>query len=324
MPARIDTDLDRAIALLKAGGVVAIPTETVYGLAADAKNPKAVRRIFAIKGRPANHPVIVHIAAAEQLDQWARAVPEAACKLAAHFWPGPLTLILPRRPEVPDAVTGGQDSVGLRVPAHALTLELLRRSGLGLAAPSANRFGRVSPTTPEHVAAELDEAVDMILDGGPCAVGVESTIVSLAPEPMVLRPGGITAEALAEVLGQTVRMQENPTLRAPGALAAHYAPHTPLCLIDPAQLWAEAKRHTRAGRRVAVLAIAPAPAGLDAPVIAVMPAEAESYARALYARLRELDALSPDLILAEAVPDTPAWCAVADRLRRAAAHCPCA
>ncbi|MEJ5211921.1 MAG: L-threonylcarbamoyladenylate synthase, partial [Burkholderiales bacterium] len=176
----MSTDLDRAVALLRAGGVVAIPTETVYGLAADARNPQAVRRVFAIKGRPADHPLIVHIAAAESLPQWARDIPDAAWRLAGRFWPGPLTLILRRAPGVPDEVTGGQDTVGLRVPDHPLTLELLRRFGGGLAAPSANRFGHVSPTRPEHVAQELGEAVDLILDGGPCSVGVESTILDLS------------------------------------------------------------------------------------------------------------------------------------------------
>lgn len=323
MPTLIDTDLDRAIALLQAGGVVAIPTETVYGLAADAMNPEAVRRVFAIKGRPSDHPVIVHIAGTDRLDRWARDTPEAAHVLAARFWPGPLTLILPRRPEVPDNITGGQDSVGLRVPAHPLTLELLRKSGLGLAAPSANRFGRVSPTTPEHVAAELGDAMDMILDGGPCQVGVESTIVSLlGPEPVVLRPGGITPEALGEALGRPVCFQPKSTVRAPGTLAAHYAPHTPLCLVERAALWTEATRRSQAGQRIALLAIAPAAETHGDLVLSAMPADAGRYAQALYARLRELDALGVDLILAEAVPQTPEWLAIADRLQRAAAHCP--
>lgn len=325
----IDTDLDRAAAILQQGGVVAIPTETVYGLAADALNPEAVRRVFAIKGRPADHPVIVHIAGADQLERWAREVPEAARILARRFWPGPLTLILPRRPEVPDTVTGGQDSVGLRVPAHPLALELLRRGGFGLAAPSANKFGRVSPTTPAHVAEELDGEVDMILDGGPCPVGVESTIVSLlAPEPVLLRPGGVSLAALEAALGRPVRIAHKAAepsaagVRAPGTLAAHYAPRTPLCLLDPAHLWTQAERLARSGLRVAVLALAPERESHGDLVLSPMPTEAAAYARLLYARLRELDGLGVDVILVERVPDTAEWLAVTDRLHRAAAHCP--
>jgi len=325
----IDTDLERAAAILKQGGVVAIPTETVYGLAADALNAEAVRRVFAIKGRPADHPVIVHIAGADQLEHWARDIPEAARVLAAHFWPGPLTLVLPRRPEVPDSVTGGQDSVGLRVPAHPLTLELLRRGGFGLAAPSANRFGRVSPTTPAHVAEELDGEVDMILDGGPCPVGVESTIVSLlAPEPVLLRPGGVPLAELEAALGRPIRIArkaaepDTAEVRAPGTLAAHYAPRTPLCLAEAAALWSRAERLARKGLHIAVLARAPEREGHGDLVLSPMPSDATAYARLLYARLRELDGLGLDLILVEKVPDAAAWLAVADRLKRAAAHCP--
>ena len=320
----IDTDLDRAVALLRAGGVVAIPTETVYGLAADALNPEAVRRVFAIKGRPATHPVIVHIAGADQMGRWARDIPETARVLAERFWPGPLTLILPRLPEVPDTVTGGQDSVGLRVPAHPLTLELLRRGGFGLAAPSANKFGRVSPTTPAHVAEELDGEVDMILDGGPCPVGLESTIVSLlGPEPVVLRPGGVTLAALEAALGHKIDLAAKAAeVRAPGMLAAHYAPRTPLCLVDGTGLWPKAEALARSGLRVAVLALGSERESHGDLVLSPMPAEAAAYARLLYARLRELDGLGLDIILAERVPDSAEWLAVADRLRRAAAHCP--
>jgi len=321
MTARIDTDLARAIALLKEGAAVAIPTETVYGLAADAMNPAAVRRVFALKGRPATHPVIVHIADATAIDAWAQRVPDAARVLAAAFWPGPLTLILPRRPEVPDSVTGGQDSVGLRVPDHPLSLALLEQSGLGLAAPSANRFGRVSPTTAEHVASELGDAVDMILDGGPCRVGVESTIVDFTgPTPVLRRPGDLSPEAIAAALGQPIAFAPGSGPRAPGTLAAHYAPRTPLCLAGRDTLWRRIEQLSREGVRVAALALAPVTT--NQPNVSVMPAEAEAYARLLYARLREIDAADYDILLVETVPDTPAWLAVRDRLRRAAAHCP--
>src|SRR6056297_3493256 len=219
-----------AARLLREGGVVAIPTETVYGLGAAAMNPAAVRRVFAIKGRPASHPLIVHLDSAEALPEWAREIPDAAWVLAEHFWPGPLTLVLPRQPQVPDDVTGGQDSVALRVPAQPVARELIAAAG-ALAAPSANRFGRVSPTTAAHVLAELGDDVDMILDAGPCRVGLESTILSLIGDaPALLRPGGVTVAELEAVLGRPVAPPPQD-LRAPGRLASHYAPATPLELV---------------------------------------------------------------------------------------------
>jgi L-threonylcarbamoyladenylate synthase len=324
MPPPIVTDIDQAVAVLRRGGVVAVPTETVYGLAADARNPAAVRRVFSIKGRPADHPLIVHIAEAGRLADWARDIPPAAYTLADAFWPGPLTLILKRQPDVPDIVTGGQDTVGLRVPDHPLTLELLRRFGGGLAAPSANRFGRISPTLPRHVADELGDAVDLILDGGPCAVGVESTIVNLTVDPpVVLRPGGIVTEALSAALGVAVRCAgRNADVRAPGLLESHYAPVTPVELLPAEALRQESARRGAAGERIAVMlrgAAHAAPAGVSH---VVMPDDAEAYARMLYATLRRLDAGGFDRLLVESVPDTDAWLAVADRLRRAAAKQP--
>lgn len=316
----ISTDLERALALLRAGGVVAVPTETVYGLAADARNPDAVRRIFAIKGRPADHPLIVHIASAEAMTDWARDIPEAAWRLARAFWPGPLTLILWRRPEVPDVVTGGQDTVGLRVPDHPLTLELLRRFGGGLAAPSANRFGRISPTRPEHVVDELGEAVDLILDGGPCGVGVESTIVDLTGStPAVLRPGGIPLEAIRSVLGRPVDYSSGGgPVRAPGMLPSHYAPATPLAILPADRLWDEAARRAQAGARVGVLTHG-LPRAMPGVFVLCLPNDAAEYARELYAALRVLDEEGYDGILVEAVPDSPEWLTVANRLERAAA-----
>ncbi|MCX7146640.1 MAG: L-threonylcarbamoyladenylate synthase [Sulfuritalea sp.] len=318
-------DVSRAAALLRAGELVAFPTETVYGLGADARNPLAIAKIFAAKGRPADHPLIVHLPDASHLERWAIDIPEVARKLAAAFWPGPLTLILKRHPSVPDAVTGGQDTVGLRVPNHPLALQLLREfcgaNGGGLAAPSANRFGHVSPTTAEHVREELDDAVAMILDGGPCAVGIESTILDLSGgEPRILRPGMLDATAIGAILGYLPEFggaQNAP--RVSGSLEAHYAPRTPLRLVAVAELAEAASQALGAGRRVAVLAAHPI--GLSHENLAWCPASADpaQFAHDLYAQLRELDAMGCDLLLVAAPPADEAWRAVTDRLRRAAA-----
>ncbi|SMB32288.1 putative tRNA threonylcarbamoyladenosine biosynthesis protein YwlC [Sterolibacterium denitrificans] len=323
-------NLEAAVAALQAGELVAFPTETVYGLGADASNPAAVAKIFAAKGRPADHPLIVHLPGADALDRWAREIPEAARRLAAAFWPGPLTLILKRQPQVLDAVTGGQDTVGLRVPDHRLALALLRSFdeasgglGAGLAAPSANRFGRISPTTAAHVREELGEQVKVILDGGPCMVGIESTIVDLSNEvPRILRPGAITHQALEQVLGQRLTRDAvtAATPRVSGSLAAHYAPRTPLRLVGAADLPAVLAAELQAGRRCAVLAQhAPQPATLPANCHWVRTASrAADYAQALYATLRRCDDGQHDLILVETPPDAEVWRAVTDRLQRAA------
>ena len=312
----------RAAALLRAGELVAFPTETVYGLGADASNPGAIARIFAAKGRPADHPLIVHLPDAGQLERWAVDIPEAAHGLAAAFWPGPLTLILRRHPSVSDAITGGQDTVGLRVPNHPLALQLLREFGGGVAAPSANRFGRVSPTTAAHVRDELGAAVSMILDGGPCAVGIESTIVDLSSDDRVriLRPGMLDAAAIAAVLGYPPALgAERSSPRVSGALETHYAPATEVQLVAAADFLQTLRAALAAGRRVAVLAD---PQLLrNHPGIACHPASPDParFAHELYAGLRELDALGGDLILVAAPPEEEAWRAVNDRLRRAAA-----
>ena len=306
-----------AAACLRAGGVVAFPTETVYGLGADALNVEAVRRVFAIKGRPADHPLIVHLATAEAMSDWAARVPAAARELAHAFWPGPLTLVLPRQPHVPDAVTGGQDSVALRVPDHPLALALIAAAG-ALVAPSANRFGRVSPTTAAHVAEELGDAVDLILDGGPCPVGVESTIVSLLSDtPVLLRPGRITPEQLEAVLHRPVARQ-GAGVRAPGLLPAHYAPSTPIELVESRHLAERADRLASAGLRVAVLGLVDASALPSRVRYVAMPRSAHAYARALYASVRACDDGGHDRLLVERPPDTPEWLAVHDRLSRAA------
>ncbi len=235
--------LARAVELLRAGRLVAFPTETVYGLGADASNPDAVARIFEAKGRPADHPLIVHLAAADAIDAWAVDVPPLARTLAAACWPGPLTLVLRRSASVPDAVTGGLPTVGLRVPAHPVALRLLRAFGGGIAAPSANRFGTVSPTTAAHVRESLGDRVDLVLDGGPSTVGVESTIVDLSGDaPAILRPGGLPREVLEAIAGVPLPIREGGEVRAPGMLAAHYAPDARLELVEPAAQ-AHAGRH---------------------------------------------------------------------------------
>jgi L-threonylcarbamoyladenylate synthase len=306
-----DAELAPAVATLRAGGVIGLPTETVYGLAADADNAAAVARIFALKERPADHPLIVHIADATQLPRYARAVPEAARLLAAAFWPGPLTLILHRQPGVLDAVTGGQDTVGLRAPAHPLAQRVLRAFGGALAAPSANRFGRISPTCAEHVRAEFGNAVPCVLDGGPCAVGIESTIVDLtAQPPRILRPGVIRREQIEAVIGAVAMGAAAASPRASGTLEAHYAPRTPLRL-QPRHLIAAAPASAQQ-----VLALDTLPADTDG---IALPADPLAYAHGLYAALRELDARGSALILVETPPADAPWLAIDDRLRRAAA-----
>jgi L-threonylcarbamoyladenylate synthase len=308
----------RAAALLRAGELVAFPTETVYGLGANAGNAAAVRRIFAAKGRPADHPVIVHLLEPAGIERWARTVPDAARRLAAAFWPGALTIILPRAAHVCDAVTGGQDSVGLRVPSHPVARALLAAFGGGIAAPSANRFGRISPTTARHVADDLGDGAAMILDGGACDVGIESTIVAcLDDDPVLLRPGGIGVEALARVLGRTPRAPGGEAPRASGTLASHYAPKTPALLVAPDALNAEIRQLSARDERLAVLARTVSKPEDSVELWLRAPAGAAAYAHDLYASLRALDAAAADVILIEAVPAEPAWLAVRDRLARA-------
>lgn len=315
------SEIERAVAALRRGELVAFPTETVYGLGADASSETAVRRIFAAKGRPADHPVIVHLGDRGMLRDWASDIPPAAQKLADRFWPGPLTLILPRAAHVLDAVTGGQPSVGLRMPDHPVALALLRAFGGGIAAPSANRFGRISPTRAEHVQSELGDAVALVLDGGPSRVGVESTIVDLSrDQPTLLRPGHIAASALGEVLGRPLAMPStvSNTTRAPGTLASHYAPRTPLDIISVERLEETITSLRERGLRPGVLARRDLQATHSDLHEIVLPEDAAGYARELYASLRELDQRGYDRIIVEAVPDGEAWLAVRDRLRRAA------
>jgi L-threonylcarbamoyladenylate synthase len=312
------TSIALAAKRLRDGELVAFPTETVYGLGADAGNADAVHRIFATKGRPSDHPVIVHLASDADVDRWAREFPEGARRLAAAFWPGPLTLIMPRAAHVADAVTGGQDGVGLRMPSHPVARELLAAfatlGGSGIAAPSANRFGHVSPTTAQHVADDLGDAVAMILDGGACDVGIESTIVAFTGrEPVLLRPGGVSVEELVRVLGKAPRAPDAEAPRASGTLASHYAPRTPARVVASAML---ARESARGGNPVAVLArTVTRPADFAGTWINA-PYEVDAYAHDLYANLRALDHVGATAILIEDVPGDSAWFAVRDRLTR--------
>jgi L-threonylcarbamoyladenylate synthase len=245
---------EAAAQALRQGKLVAFPTETVYGLGADAENAAAVGRIFAVKGRPSNHPLIVHLASADELEHWAVDIPDAAWRLAEACWPGPLTLLLHKGPRVPTETTGGLSSVGLRVPAHPVALELLRRFGGGVAAPSANRFGRVSPTRAEHVREDLGRDVDVVLDGGTCQVGVESTILDLTHRaPVLLRPGGVSAERIESLLGVSIERHVPEGVRAPGLLASHYAPRAQVVLVAAEELVARVRALSASGERVAVL-----------------------------------------------------------------------
>ena len=298
--------ITRAVEVLRAGGLVAFPTETVYGLGADAANPRALRRLFEVKGRPTDHPVIVHVARAAQLDDFGRDVPDVAHAFAEAFWPGPLTIIVLRNPDrVAPEATGGRETVGIRVPDHPVALELLDAFGGGVAAPSANRFGRVSPTTAQHVRDDLGADVDVVLDGGPSAVGVESTIVDVSwPQPVVLRIGGISDDELQRVAGTQLSRRIDGEVAAPGTLASHYAPDARVELVQAGEVDARTAVLRAKGLNVGVL---------DAP------RDPGDYARLLYRRLRELDREGVDVILAVPPSDvTGMGAAVADRLRRAA------
>lgn len=311
-----DQDIAEAVAALHSGALVGMPTETVYGLAGDARNDEAVRRIFATKGRPADHPLIVHLADAAQISEWARDIPAPAHALARAFWPGPMTLILSKADAVSSLLTGGQQSIGLRVPNHPLALRLLRAFGDGLAAPSANRFGHVSPTTAQHVRDEFGAAVPIVLDGGPCSIGIESTIIDLSSgTPRILRPGQIDAAAIEAVIGRIQSGADESSPRASGSLASHYAPRTPTETVARRALQQRWQDCNAQGETALVLSIGAPPC--EMPGLA-LPDRAEDYARHLYAALRSLDREGADRILVESIPDDAGWQAVADRLRRAA------
>ena len=320
MAVTIGRDIAHAVAILRRGGLVAFPTETVYGLGADARNADAVSRIYAAKGRPSDHPVIVHLADATQLADWSDDVTPLAKRLAEKFWPGPLTLILHRAAGVGDFVTGGQDTVGLRVPAHPIAQDLLKAFGGGIAAPSANRFGRVSTTTAQHVADELGDRVDYVLDGGASDIGIESTIIDAGGgAPILMRPGHISVRDIENACGAGVQAPRASAPRVPGALAAHYAPATTLLLLEADLLLELAATLSRQGKRSAVLAMSARQPLLDGLTWIAAPGKASDYAHELYANLRALDAAGCEAILVEQPPQRPEWAAVNDRLMRAAA-----
>ena len=298
-----DPDLRRAAALIRSGGLVAFPTETVYGLGANAFDAAAVARIFTVKGRPRQSPLIVHVDSIDMARTLVLDWPDSADRLARRFWPGPLTLVLPKQPSIPDIVTAGLPTVGLRVPSHPLALALIRAAGVPIAAPSANPFTRLSPTTAEHVRQSLGNAVDLVLDGGPATVGIESTVLSLAGEPRLLRPGVIPLPEIESLIGP-VRLAEGAAMGAhssPGMHARHYRPRTPLVLLAAGD---------------------PAPAGRGGwlRIGREMPAEPAAYAAMLYAALHRLDAQDLDWIAVERPPDTPEWAGILDLLTRAAAR----
>ena len=319
-----EESITRAVASLRAGEVIGLPTETVYGLAADASNADAVTKIFSAKGRPVDHPLIVHVASVDAARTWAADWPEAAEKLANAFWPGPMTLIVKRAAHVLDAVTGGQDTVGLRVPSHPVAQAVLKRFSdrhQGLAAPSANQFGQVSPTTAAHVAAEFPDRLLMILDGGACEVGVESTIIDVSGETVrVLRPGRVRASDIEQVLGTSLAEHGEDAPRVSGALASHYAPKTQTLMLATArlkmQLRAFRQAQDRGPMRCVITHSFDAEPAERVRVIRLA-ADAETWERELYALLRALDEERYGTLIIEAPPETPEWEAVNDRVKRA-------
>jgi len=310
--------IPQATSILRAGGLVAMPTETVYGLAADATNPQAIARIFSAKGRPTDHPLIVHLATLAQLKDWANDIPTSAYKLAAAFWPGPLTMILKKQPSVLPAITGGQETVGIRIPSHPVAQALLQAFGGGLAAPSANRFTHLSPTTAAAVKEELGDKVDLILDGGDCEIGLESTIIDLSSAPaVILRPGMISQAEIETILGCPVitRRQDVPSeVRVPGMHHLHYAPTTPVRIVRTEELTANL---AMAKLPIAVLSYSKITVASEAMHHVCLANNAKQYAHDLYHVLRKLDHLECLEIIIEAVPNAPEWEAVRDRLSKA-------
>ena len=310
------TEIEEAVTALRAGDLVVFPTETVYGLGANAADATAVAKIFAAKNRPADHPVIVHLDDPRYLHRWVQDMPAVAEKLAAKFWPGPLTLILRKAGNVSEIVTGGQDSVGIRIPSHPLAQQLLTAFGGGIAAPSANRFGRLSPTKPEHVREELGDAVKVILDGGECKIGLESTIVScLDGVARLLRPGFITRSQIEHVIGELAIGGETP--RSPGDKAQHYAPLTPLEVVVSDRLEARAEEITAKQEKVAVLAMRPPLQTQRYMTWINAGKKPDTYAHNLYNHLRTLDRAGTSRILVQAPPQDEKWAAIMDRLQRA-------
>jgi L-threonylcarbamoyladenylate synthase len=318
LPATADS-IRQAAEVLRRGGLVAFPTETVYGLGADAENPAAVRAMFAAKGRPADHPVIVHLAESSLMDDFAVEIPPAARRLAATFWPGPMTLVLRRGPRVSDLVTGGLETVGLRVPAHPVAQALLREFGGPIAAPSANRFGRVSATRAEHVLEELADRVDLVLDGGECSVGLESTIIDVSSDRLaILRPGAVTKEQVEVALGVAFTSPAASSPRVSGSLPSHYAPQACVEIVGSEELMPRAEALAALGKRVAVLSSQARAVTPNNFVFMPLPPDDESLAHSLYALLRRVDELGCDVALIALPVEHGIGVAIADRLRRAA------
>lgn len=322
-------DIEKAVALLKEGKLVAFPTETVYGLGADAASAEALTRLYRVKGRPTDHPVIVHLASVDKLSEWTKVkdVPPIAWQLAEAFWPGPMTLILPKADHVLKACTGGQDSVGIRIPSHPLALSLLSQFGGGVAAPSANKFGKLSPTTADSVREGLGEEVAMVLDGGPCQVGIESTIISvLGATPRILRPGMITREQVQEKLGIPVEIaykentvkEKDAHIKAPGTLESHYAPDTAVALVPGQDLPFLISKLNNEGKTFVLLGFEDNTLRRNQTAALWVEKNADSYAQNLYQRLKDLDGHKKQFILVEAPPQDSAWDGVNDRLKRAA------
>ena len=316
----------RAAELLRAGEVVALPTETVYGLAANALDAQAVAKIFQIKGRPANNPIIVHIAGIEMAGNCVKDFPAIAEKLSRSFWPGPLTIVLPRAEKIPQIVTAGGATVGIRWPGHPFIQAVIRECGFPLAAPSANLSERVSPTNAEHVRNSLGGKIPLIVDGGQSQVGIESTVLDLTVSPpRILRPGMIHAESLAVVCGEVQSPKtkiQSPELRSPGLLKKHYSPKAELLVLnwrDEAELKSQIANRKSQIANCHVIAHTQIPSGENFAGVSVVPHDAEAFARAIYAELHRCDAAGADLIVVEAPPDLPEWSGIADRLRRAAA-----
>ncbi|MCU0760676.1 MAG: L-threonylcarbamoyladenylate synthase [Steroidobacteraceae bacterium] len=314
-------ELEEAVTALRNGDLVAFPTETVYGLGANARDAGALRRVFEAKGRPADHPLILHLDSVRFLPRWVAEVPPQVEPLARAFWPGPLTLVLPRSEEAPDVLTGGQDTIAIRIPSHPMAQQLLTAFGGGIAAPSANRYGRVSPTRPEHVREELGDAVAVILDGGESSIGVESTILSLAGErPRLLRPGSVTQAQLEAVIGPVEVGAGKGSPRVPGSTAQHYSPQTAVAIVPSTLLESRIDTLLRDARRVAVLAQRPPRKAQQGVTWINAGRRLDAYQHDLYANLRSLDKAGADLILVEEVPSQPDWAAVRDRLTRAAVN----
>lgn len=313
----IDADLHRAQQLLEAGELVAIPTETVYGLAANAYDETAVLKIFHVKQRPSFDPLIVHAGSLQQIEKFVKQMPDHALQLAERFWPGPLTLVLEKQSIIPDLVTSGLPTVGVRIPQHPLTLQLLQQLDFPLAAPSANPFGYISPTTPQHVQAQLGGKIPYILAGGNCAIGVESTIVGFeAGQPVLYRPGGVSLEAIEDAIGP-VKIARQHFPQAPGMLDSHYAPRTPLVVGPLATLMAQYEN-----QQVGLISFEQPHTGIapDRQVVLSPTGSLDEAARNLFAALRTLDTLPVDIILAAPVPDTGIGWAINDRLKKASSQ----